>query len=566
MTNAPAVFLKTPHPLKSFGKMAALFTMLILVSAVAATNAGAQSFSGLYTFEGLDGGNPTAPLVQGTDGNLYGTTSTFGTLDGVGTVFKITPAGTLTTIYTFCQASATCLDGSNPVAPVIQAIDGNLYGTTFAGGSGNGTVFGMTPDGTPTMLHRFNVSDGANPAAGLVQGIDGNFYGTTSAGGANGYGTVFKISPTGKLTTLYSFNSTDGASPQGGLIQTTDGNFYGTTNAGGANNSGTVFKITPSSLLTTIYSFCSQPLCADGSGPVGGLVQGIDSKLYGTTCCDGVNGNGTIFKMTASGTLTTLHSFDWTDGASPLATLIQATDGNLYGTSNNGGYYGPFGTMFEVTPAGTFTTLYNFCPEGNACSDGARPAAGLVQHTNGIFYGTAEYGGSEFDLGTIFSESVGLRPFVRLSRPTGKVGQTVGILGQGFSGATNVWFAGIPTSFTVVSDNYLTAPVPEGATTGFVAVGSPKGTLTSSRPFQVTPQILSFDPPSGPVGTVVTINGVSLTQTTGVGFGNYVLAKFTVGSDTQISATVPQGAATGPVGVLTLGGVAVSSGTFTVTP
>jgi uncharacterized repeat protein (TIGR03803 family) len=175
--------------------------------------------------------------------------------------------------------------------------------------------------------------DGANPIAGLVQGINGQFYGTTSGGQGNGYGTVFTITATGTLTTLYFFcskpNCTDGYEPYAGLIQATDGNFYGTTAGGGINGLGTVFKITPSGTLTTLHSFDG----TDGTSPYGTLVQGANGKFYGTTVYGGANGDGTVFKITPGGTLTILHSFDLTDGGYPTAGLIQASNGQLYGTT-----------------------------------------------------------------------------------------------------------------------------------------------------------------------------------------------------------------------------------------
>ena len=240
------------------------------------------------------------------------------------------------------------------------------------------------PAQTFTTLHSFDGTDGAAPYAGLVQATDGNLYGTTTYYGANDVGTVFKITTSGTLTTLHSFDNTDGASPYAGLVQATDGNLYGTTYEGGANGYGTVFKITTSGTLTTLHSFDN----TDGASPYAGLVQATDGNLYGTTYEGGANGYGTVFKITTSGTLTTLHSFDYTDGASPYAGLIQATDGKLYGTTYEGGANVLNGTVFKITTSGTLTTLHNFCSL-SGCTDGASPYAGLVQATNGDLYGTA---------------------------------------------------------------------------------------------------------------------------------------------------------------------------------
>src|ERR1039457_1285697 len=242
----------------------------------------AQTLTTLFTFDGTDGRNPHAGLVQATNGDLYGTTN--------GTVFKITPGGTLTTPYSFCSQT-NCTDGTVAQAALVQAANGDLYGTTYGGGTnGYGTVFKITPGGTLTTLYSFcfqsGCTDGVEPYPGLVQAANGDLYGTAYGGGTNGYGTVFKITPGGTLTTLYSFcyrsGCTDGAYPYAGLVQAANGVLYGTTTSGGANNSGTVFKITTSGTLTTLYSFCSQTNCTDGDAPSAGLVQAANGDLYGT--------------------------------------------------------------------------------------------------------------------------------------------------------------------------------------------------------------------------------------------------------------------------------------------
>ena len=297
------------------------------------------------------------------------------------------PAQTLTTLYSFCSQT-NCADGSMPEAGLVQATDGNFYGTTSGyGSSGLGTVFKITPSGTLTTLHSFDFSDGAHPSAGLIQATDGNFYGTAGAG-ANSHGTIFKITPSGRLSTLYSFcpqypNCPDGSDPSAGLIQATDGNFYGTTVDGGANcepvGCGTVFKITPSGTLITLYSFCSQTNCADGANPYAGLIQATDGNFYGTTSGFATGTNSTVFKITPSGTLTTLYTFcsqpNCADGSNLHAGLIQATDGNFYGTTVYGGANGD-GTVFKITPNGTEAVLYSFCSQAN-CTDGGHPRLGL---------------------------------------------------------------------------------------------------------------------------------------------------------------------------------------------
>jgi uncharacterized repeat protein (TIGR03803 family) len=308
--------------------------------------------------------------------------------------------------------------------------------------------------------------------------------------------------------------------------------------------------------FTTIYNFCSQTSCTDGYYPVAGLVQGTNGAFYGTTQIGGTNGDGTIFKITASGALTTLHSFDGTDGADPYAGLVRGTNGAFYGTTYLGGANG-YGTVFKITASGALTTLHSFDN-----TDGALPYAGLVQGTNGKFYGTTYEGGANSD-GTVFSLSVGLGPFVETNPTSGKEGAAVTILGTNLTGASSVTFGGIAATFTVVSPSEITTTVPAGALTGSVTVTVGATTLTSNVAFRVTPTITGFSPPSGPVGTPVTITGTGLMQTTKVTFNNTV-ATFTVNSDTQVTATVPTGATTGKIEITTPGGTAKSATSFTV--
>jgi len=485
-----------------------LSTVVALCAATAIVVHG-QTFTTLHSFNGADGQYPSG-VVQAADGNFYGITNLGGAnmCNGVGcgTVFEITPTGVLTTLYNFCSQDA-CLDGNGPEAELIQATDGNFYGTTAYGGAntcdnfgtlGCGTVFRLSPSGMLTTLYDFclqgSCPDGLYPQASLIQAVGGNFYGATFFGGNHnacntgdgfGCGTVFKISPSGALTTLYSFCPqtvcTDGSGPSG-LIQATDGSFYGTTVAGGANNQGTVFKITSQGALTTLYSFCSQTSCTDGRSPIG-LIQTTDGNFYGTTFYGGVakcgvngSGCGTVFKITPGGTLTTMYAFNNSDSG-PVG-LIEASDGNLYGITSRGRWGG---TIFTIT-RGRFATLYTFCFK-NGCTDGEIPA-GLVQGTDGDFYGATTLGGANGD-GTVFRLTTGLGPFVSLVRNPAKAGQVFGILGQGFFGTTSVSLNGTAATFSVKSATLVEATVPAGATTGFVTVTTPSGTLTSNVPFHV---------------------------------------------------------------------------------
>jgi uncharacterized repeat protein (TIGR03803 family) len=359
----------------------------------------------------LDGANPSAALVQGSDGSFYGTTSSGGTNGGYGSVFKISTNGALTTLYSFTDTA----DGSSPCAALVQGSDGNFYGTTEWGGLPTfGTMFRISTNGVFTTLHSFtDTTDGCYPT-GLAQGRDGSFYGTTEYGGTYYSGTVFKISPNGVLTTMHAFTGgNDGAGPNG-LVQGSDGNFYGTTSSGGTSGAGTVFKISTNGVLTSLYSFADGTNY--GANPSAALVQGSDGSFYGTTEYGGTytnqygQGQGTVFKISLNGALTTLHSFGSVqdtngvplDGANPSAALVQGSDGSFYGTTAYGGTYTNQygqgqGTVFKISLNGALTTLHSFGSVQDTSGvplDGANPSAALVQGNDGSFYGTTAYGGT----------------------------------------------------------------------------------------------------------------------------------------------------------------------------
>ena len=362
----------------------------------------------LQAFEDTYGRPPLAGVIQASDGSLYGTTSGGGAFGG-GTVFKLDASGGRFALHSFGPIGSDT-DGYRPGAGLIQASDGNFYGTTslgpWIGGvcCGYGTNFKMEASGTFTTLYAFSGDDGQSPK-GLIQASDGNFYGVTSGGGLafGDGGTVFRITPSGALTTLYTFRGTGGADPEAALIQASDGDFYGTTKEGGPDGMvGTVFKIDASGHHTLLHEFGVED--GDGSHPVGALIQAADGNFYGTTRDGGAFGPpgnrlsfglGTVFRMDAGGTFTTLHSFDGSDGSHPIAGLIQASDGSLYGTTNIGG--AGFGTVFKLDANGTFTTLHTFIPllTDGYLTDGLNPSSGaLIQATDGNFYGTTLKGGA----------------------------------------------------------------------------------------------------------------------------------------------------------------------------
>ena len=387
-------------------KKANLLAIVAAIIILGCFTAVAQTVTTLHSFNGTDGQLPSAALVQGSDGNFYGTTASGGA-HYKGTVLKIDSAGNLTMLHSF---SGFPLDGAAPTAGLVQGTDGNYYGTTASGGMFyQGTVFRMTPAGVLTVLHAFNgfMGEGAVPTAGLVRGSDGNFYGTTVSGGAHYKGTAFKITSLGMLTTLHSFGdvSGDGAVPSAGLVQGTDGNFYGTTASGGTSYQGTVFKITPGGAVTVLHSFSAST--TEGAAPVAGLAQGTDGNFYGTTAIGGMHYQGTVFKIDSTGNVTTLHSFSGSpnEGAGPVAGLVQGSDGNFYGTTAAGGAHYQ-GTAFKITSAGNLTTLHSF---SGSPAEGAGPVAGLVQGSDGNFYGTTAAGGAHYQ-GTVFNLSLTTAP------------------------------------------------------------------------------------------------------------------------------------------------------------
>src|SRR6185312_11773306 len=319
---------------------------------------------------------PEGGLIANASGDLFGTTSAFstdseGNIITGGTVFEIakTAAGYASTLATLVSFNGA--NGAIPFGSLIADAAGALFGTAVNGGANNdGTVFEIKKTvagyaSTPTTLVSFNGTDGALPAGSLIADANGNLFGTTSAGGANGDGTVFEIvkTPTGYAsapTTLVSFNGADGSAPESSLIADANGNLFGTASEGGANGDGTVFEIKKTaggyaSTPTTLVSFDG----ADGETPFGSLIADTNGNLFGTTAFGGANGDGAVFeiKRTAGGyasTPTILVSFDGADGETPYGGLIVDATGNLFGTTSAGGANGD-GTVFEITGSGFVT-------------------------------------------------------------------------------------------------------------------------------------------------------------------------------------------------------------------
>jgi uncharacterized repeat protein (TIGR03803 family) len=389
----------------------------------------AQTLTTLYSFiGGEDGAYPSAGLTMDAQGNLYGTTARGGgwscqdgSLYGCGTVFKVTLSGQETVLYRFTGPP----DGNGPYADLIMDAQGNLYGTTWAGGVtsycsnenalGCGTVFQVSPSGLETLLYSFTGGeDGAYPSAGLTMDAQGNLYGTTYAGGGThwcgsyayipGCGTVFELIPTRQEVVLYRFpRQGTGSAPESRLIMDAKGNLYGTTSYGGRNcivggrrnrsGCGTVFKITQKGKERTLYKFKGN----DGFNPRGGLTMDVQGNFYGTA--------GGVFELTSQGVETVVYWFSGgNDGGSPIGDLVMDSQGNLYGTTFFGGSTGcgagGCGVLFKVTPSGSETVLYTFCSAQN-CTDGSHPRAGLAVDDQGNFYGTTQSGGA-YGYGTVF--------------------------------------------------------------------------------------------------------------------------------------------------------------------
>lgn len=405
---------------------------------------------------------PVAGLLQGPDGNFYGVVSGGGSsgtdfcqpysgVFGCGTIFKLTPSGHFTLLYSFCGGygcGSSPPDGADPRGRLALGPDGNLYGTTqqggeYNGGYNSGTIFRISLSGGGyQIVHTFSgvsgTGDGANPAAGLTLASDGNFYGTTQAGGTSDNGTVFKMDLAGTVTILYSFASDDpnGTSPLGALIQASDGNLYGTCYTGGTDAGGTVFRISTSGHLTKIYDFTTASV---GTHPTSGVIQASDGNLYGVTPGGG-EGLGSIYQLTLGGVATLMASFGGSTGNFPDGALVQGSDGNLYVTTSAGGGTNSNG----VADAGTVDVFESGLPLPKPGILGFIPSSGPV--------------------GT--KVTIGLGPYI---------------------GATSVKLNSTSATFKVPGSEFITTTVPAGATTGFISVTTPGGTTVSKEKFTVTP-------------------------------------------------------------------------------
>lgn len=437
-------------------------------------------------------------VVQVQDGTFFGVSGNVwaGPPPAPSTVFHMAASGAILTSYTF---PADGSQGLNP-NPLVQASDGNLYGTTMLAGDPTakaGTAFRVTAAGVQ-ILHIFKSPDGIGPFGRLVEGNDGNLYGTTLGGGTSGDGTVFRMDKTGSLQTIFSFSGTNGKNPIGDLVAGPSGNFFGATVLGGSKGFGTVFKITPAGALTTIYSFQGAHACPNA------LARSADGSLYGTTAdlsivspvsCSAANINtafGSIFRISPLGVFSVLHSFagNGVSPAFPSGAPLLASDGNLYGVSNIGGSgFLAQGTIFQFTPSGQLSWS-SFLGGSN----GASPCCELLQSTDGSLIGVTQ-GFLDIEFGNedavVFSTGHGLpqpAPSILTVLPnSGKVGSVVKIRGDHFLLSSQMTFNGVVAKFTIASTNFIWAIVPPGAATGPIAVTNPGGTGASPVAFTVLP-------------------------------------------------------------------------------
>jgi uncharacterized repeat protein (TIGR03803 family) len=463
----------------------------------------------LHTVQTSEGIQCTG-LSLATDGNFYGTCYA-DPVNNAGTIFKVTSAGTLTVMHTFAGGTS---DGCRPLAPPIQGTDGNLYGTTsFCGANNYGTVYKMTLAGAYTQLYNFQgpPNDTALPL-GLVQGNDGNLWGM-----GNGWiispGGVFKITPAGKETLVYTFKGgTDGQNPYTSLIQGSDGKYYGTTEGNGGSDTGTVFKLTAAGVETVLYDFPSPPTM--GGFPRLPLTQGPDGVLYGiaTNCAGGGCSQAGLFDITTKNVYSTLYLYPILGGSNnelPLSPLLLSTNGRLYSATQQGGShqngsfysvstnYSPFISLVNITSAKPEGAKIGILGQGFTSASVVKfggTVATTIQRTGGTFILATVPAGALTGPVTVTTGATTLatnQPFkvkptlTTFTPPSGPVGTPVTITGTGLTQATKVTFNGTSATFTVNSDTQITATVPTGATSGTITVTATGGGATSSTSFTV---------------------------------------------------------------------------------
>jgi len=373
--------------------------MTFLVVLVLAALAQAQTFTSLFSFDGTDGGYPYTGHLAYNAGTLYGTAYYGGSYSYYGVVFSITTAGTETVLYNFTGGS----DGGYPFAPVIRDKNGNLYGTAYYGGSSTyGVVFKVDTAGNETVLHSFTGgSDGGYPYQGVVMDKKGNLYGTTYYGGANSYyGVIYKLDKKGNETVLhnFSYSSSDGCYPfYGSLLMDTKDNLYGVTDSCGASYEGTLYEYSKKGTFSLLHSFAGGT--SDGCYPYGTPAMDSKGNFYGTTDSCGTNSAGIVWKVSKKGKETILHN-----GSCSSSDICYMGGGvtldkkdNLYGLADDGGA-NSYGALYELSRKGTLTLLHSF-----DYSDGGYPFADEVLLVGkGTLYGATSSGGTDYE-GTVWS-------------------------------------------------------------------------------------------------------------------------------------------------------------------
>jgi len=474
------------QPLKTLGSAVFAATILALLFAGLSTPAQAQipNPTEIYDFQGgaTDVCYPIGTIVQGRDGYIYGTSENLkygggdgcGGASGLGGVFKITPDGA-ESLFASVPAGFTHCGGG-----LMLASDGNFYGTCLTGNpaTGFGSIFKVTPEGVWSDFYDFTNANGdAYPNFPPIQGVDGNLYGLTGSGSFGSAGTIYKITLTGVYSNLHTFSGGDAYPYYGNLMQASNGNFYGPiASCPSGGGFGCIFEITPKGVYKDLYTFTGTP----ARSPYSTLIQGSTGLLYGITDSGGSNGQGIIYSLTTSGKLKVVYNINGSvDGN--LTSILQATDGNFYGAANTG-LDENAGALYELTAKKSVMSVFSL-PGGGG--DGYQPNP-LLQHTNGTLYGTTQSCADGCpDYGTFFSLAIDAKPFVSLQFQSGKEGTSLGIFGQGFqtAPATEVSFNGVTTSFEIVSDTYMTATIPTGATKGYITVVEGKETLQSNIKF-----------------------------------------------------------------------------------
>jgi len=460
-------------------------------------------FDALWQFDGTPtGSNPSAALTLATaDGNFYGTADIGGSF-GSGTLFRFDPSAspiTLTVLHNFTTA-----EGS-PVSPPVEAKDQNLYGVTVTG-----TTYRVTPStGTYTPLpnNAFGGSD-----APLFLASDGNLYGTSTAGGSNNKGTIFRMTTAGALQIVHSFKGGDGARPIAPLSQDKSGNLYGTTFAGDSNNGGTAFELALKPVqLTTLEAF--DGLGGDGAGPWTGLLAATDGNFYGSTALAGANDFGNLYEI-SGGSFFDLYDFTGpggiVSGGGPKTTLMENTDGAFYGLTSEGGADGS-GVFYSLAPSTPVINITWCCNRFVILDQPVRILGDNLLQVISVTFGSVE---AQFRPGSdtyltalvpsgaldgpiIVTMATGLQVesqqsaqilprIINLDPSGGSVGSQVAIVGGGFAGTTKVTFGGVAaTNYTVVTPALIQATVPTGAKTGKVGVFTPNGSAKSRQTFTV---------------------------------------------------------------------------------